>query len=51
MSQIDYLKFNEELFDQLERLGDKNLIGKAMKAELTRSQRLCLKAGAHAADP
>lgn len=36
MSQIDYL--NEELLDQLERLGNKNLIGEAMKAELTRSQ-------------
>lgn len=43
MSQIDYLKFNEELLDQLERIGNKNLIGEAMKAELTRSQRLCLK--------
>ena len=40
MSQINY---PEELLDQLERLGNENLSGEAMKAELARSKKLCLK--------
>lgn len=43
MPQINYLKVNEELFDQLERLGDKSLSGEALKAERTRSRMLCFK--------
>ena len=43
MSQINYHKVNEELFDQLERLGDEKLSGEAMKAELARSKMLSFK--------
>ncbi len=43
MSQINYPKLNEELLDQLERLGNEKLSGEAMKAELARSKKLCLK--------
>ena len=38
MSQINYPKLNEELLDQLERLGDEELSGETMKAELARSK-------------
>ncbi len=44
MSQINHQKINEELFDQVERLGNVNLNGEAMKAELARSKKLSLKA-------
>lgn len=43
MSQINSLKVHEELLDQLERLGNENLNGEAMKAELARSRMLCFK--------
>ena len=43
MSQINHQKINEELFDQLERLGDESLSGDALKAERTRSRMLCFK--------
>lgn len=43
MSQINFKKVNEELFDQLERLGNENLSGDAMKMELARSKALCFR--------
>lgn len=43
MSQINHQKINEELLDQLERLGNENLNGESMKAELARSRMLCFK--------
>lgn len=44
MSQINHQKINEELLDQVERLGNVNLNGEAMEAELARSKKLSLKA-------
>lgn len=45
MSQINFEKLNEELLDQLERLGDRKLIGNAItrEAELARSRKLSFK--------
>lgn len=45
MSQINFEKLNEELLDQLERLGNKKLIGNAItrEAELARSKKLSFK--------
>lgn len=44
MSQINFNNINEELLDQLERLGDEELSGETMKAELARSKQLSFKA-------
>ena len=46
MSQINYHKINEELLDQLERIGNKKVIVDtiALKIELDRSRKLSLKA-------
>lgn len=44
MPQINFKNINEELLDQLERLGDEELSGETMKAELARSKKLSFKA-------
>lgn len=43
MCQINFKKVNEELFDQLERLGAENLSGEALEEELARSKLFNLK--------
>lgn len=43
MCQINFKKVNEELFDQLERLGTENLSGEVLEEELARSEYLYFK--------
>lgn len=44
MPQINFKNIKEELLDQLERLGDEELSGETMKAELASSKKLSFKA-------
>ncbi|MGE9985621.1 hypothetical protein [Desulfovibrio sp. SGI.169] len=43
MSQINFEKLNEELLDQLERLGNVKLNGEALQKEIARSRMMSLK--------